>query len=157
MAILDSGGYAAFSDVIDAFQFILKNGQRPAVISQSFGGDFSETANEAIQSLMQAGFISIVAAGNDEQNCCTGVDKVSPASAPNMITVGSSSRTDSFSSFSNYGPCVSISAPGEAVISAWRDSDTSYSRLTGTSQATPAVAGAVALYLARNPQATQQQ
>lgn len=157
LAVLDAGGNGAFSDVLDAWQWLAKNGQRPAVLSQSFGGAYSESANEAIQSLMQAGFIAIVAAGNDGVNACSGLDAVSPASAPGIITVGSSSQTDAWSSFSNFGPCVSMSAPGEAVVSAWATDDKTYSRLTGTSQATPAVAGAVALYLARHPQATQQQ
>src|SRR5687767_15271271 len=94
-----------------------------------------------------------VAAGNENQNACN----VSPARAPNAITVGSTTSSDARSSFSNIGTCLDIFAPGSSITSAWYTNDTATNTISGTSMATPHVVGAAAVYLAANPTATPAQ
>src|SRR5687767_6167880 len=87
-----------------------------------------------------------VAAGNENQNACN----VSPARAASAITVGSTTSSDARSSFSNYGTCLDIFAPGSSITSAWYTSNTATNTISGTSMASPHVAGVAALYLHQN-------
>jgi subtilisin family serine protease len=116
---------------------------RAAVANLSLGDGESEVLNEAIQRAVEAGITVVVAAGNESRDACD----YSPASAPGAITVGSISVSDRASYFSNHGPCVDLFAPGEQILSAGRDNPRATTMLSGTSMATPHVAGAAALIL----------
>lgn len=123
---------------------------RSAVANLSLGGLRSESTNLAIQRAVGVGITVVVAAGNESDDACS----KSPASAPNALTVASSNVTDGQSWFSNSGPCVDLFAPGEEIVSAWHQSGRKTETLSGTSMASPHVAGAAALLLGRNPALT---
>lgn len=151
--VLDCFGSGNFSDVIAGIEWVTANHVKPAVANMSLGGPASQAIDDAIAASIAAGVVYVVAAGNENQNACN----VSPARVPGAITVGSSEKTDKRSSFSNFGACVDIFAPGSDILSAWSTSVTATQTISGTSMASPHVAGAVALYLAQNPLATPAQ
>src|SRR5918999_4225202 len=121
----------------------------PAVANMSLGGGFSQALNDAVMNSVNDGVIYAVAAGNGYGNACDG----SPASEATALTVGSTTSTDAESSFSDRGPCLDIWAPGSGITSAWIGSDNATNTISGTSMATPHVAGGAALYLQGNPTA----
>ena len=144
------------SEIINAIEWISRNHRKPAIISMSLGprvdddGTYprSELMDAAIATAIRTGITVIVAAGNDNRDCCTG----SPAGTQGVITVAASNEEDQRASFSNYGPCVSLFAPGNNIVSA--KPGNRYVSKRGTSQATPFAAGVAALYLEANPAAT---
>jgi subtilisin family serine protease len=154
LRVLNCNGDGYESDVAAALDWVLAHrGSAPAVVNMSIGGDPSPVIDDAIATTVAAGVPVVVAAGNDETDACT----TSPARAPEALTVGASTRTDQRADFSNYGSCVDLYAPGEGILSAWSDSDTSSVEADGTSMASPHVAGAVARYLQAHPKATPAQ
>ena len=151
--VLGCTGSGTNSGVIAGMDWVTANRVRPAVANMSLGGGASSTTDSAVQRMVNAGVTVVVAAGNDNSNACN----YSPARATNAITVGSTTSTDARSSFSNYGTCLDIFAPGSSITSAWYTSSTATNTISGTSMASPHVAGAAALYLALNPSATPAQ
>lgn len=141
--VLSAGGSGPTSGVIKGVQWAVKDaGSRTSVISLSLGGSKSTAMNKAVQDAAKK-HIVVVAAGNSNRDACL----YSPASAKgNVITVGSSTKTDYRSSFSNYGECVDIFGPGSFIIAAYIGSPTETRTLSGTSMATPYIAG-IALQL----------
>ena len=117
----------------------------PCVANMSLGGGVSFALNDAVAAAVDAGIPFAVAAGNENQNACNS----SPASEPKAITVGSTTNTDARSSFSNYGSCVDIFAPGSDITAAWIGSNDATKTISGTSMASPHVAGIAALYLSQ--------
>jgi subtilisin family serine protease len=144
-----SGG-SAFSTIIAGMDWVAVNRQLPAVANMSLGGGANTSLDAAVDTLTNSGVTVVVAAGNDAGDACT----KSPARARRAITVGSTDSNDNRSSFSNYGTCVDIFAPGSSITSAWYTSNTASAVLSGTSMASPHVAGIVALYLQLNPGAS---
>jgi len=141
---LSDQGSGARSWQYTAIDWVTVNGARPAVISMSLGGNGADPGySTVIDAAVAQGVVVSVAAGNSNSDACN----FSPAFAANAITVGSTTNTDARSSFSNYGTCVNIWAPGSSVLSAGITSDSSSSTKSGTSMACPHVSGAAALVL----------
>ncbi|TXI51352.1 MAG: hypothetical protein E6Q50_01345 [Lysobacter sp.] len=152
--VLGCTGSGTNAGVIAGMEWVAQNRILPAVANMSLGGGAAQAVDDAVQTMTNAGVTVVVAAGNDNgSDACT----KSPARAPSAITVGSTTSTDARSSFSNIGTCVDIFAPGSSITSAWYTSTTATNTISGTSMASPHVAGAAALYLATNPTATPAQ
>jgi subtilisin family serine protease len=148
--VLDCGGSGSTSGVIAGVDWVTANHVKPAVANMSLGGSVSAALDAAVNNSINAGVTYAIAAGNDNQNACN----ASPARTPAAITVGATTSTDARASFSNLGTCLDVFAPGQAITSAWIGSATATNTISGTSMASPHVAGAAALYLAANPGAT---
>ncbi|HEX7313923.1 MAG TPA: S8 family peptidase [Pyrinomonadaceae bacterium] len=141
--VLNCSGSGTTSGVIAGVNWVAANRQLPAVANMSLGGGASSALDTAVNNAINAGVTFAVAAGNENQNACN----VSPARTAAAITVGSTTSTDARSSFSNWGTCVDIFAPGSSITSAWATSNTATATISGTSMASPHVAGVAALYL----------
>ena len=148
--VLGCNGSGTNSGVVAGIDWVAANRVAPAVANMSLGGGASQATDDAVQRAVARGVTMVVAAGNENQNACN----VSPARAVNAITVGSTTRTDARSSFSNFGSCVDVFAPGSDITSAWYTGTSATNTISGTSMASPHVAGVAALYLQTNPGAT---
>jgi serine protease len=151
--VLGCNGSGTNSGVIAGMDWVAQNHIKPAVANMSLGGGASTATDDAVTRMHNAGVTVVVAAGNDNGNACS----YSPARAPLAITVGSTTNTDARSSFSNFGTCLDIFAPGSNITSAWHTGTSATNTISGTSMAAPHVAGVAALYLANNPSATPSQ
>ncbi len=151
--VLDCEGSGSSAGVIAGMDYVAQNHPARSVVNMSLGGAAGDAKDAAVRNLVAAGVTVVVAAGNENTDACGG----SPAREPMAITVASSTSADARSSFSNYGTCVDLFAPGSGITSAWIDSDTATETISGTSMASPHVAGVAALYLAANPSATPAQ
>lgn len=141
------------SAVLDALEYVIKDTRRPAVLNLSIGGDVLPSIDQAVARVIDAGVTVVVAAGNDAIDACTRT----PARVSRALTVAATDKADTRASYSNYGTCVDLFAPGDSVYSAAISSDSAYVTRSGTSMATPHVSGAVAVMLSRNPTMTPDQ
>lgn len=151
--VLDCNGSGSNSGVIAGVDWVTQNhaAGAPAVANMSLGGGISTALDTAVNNSIADGVTYALAAGNDSgANACNG----SPSRVAAGLTIGSTTSTDARSSFSNIGSCLDMFAPGSNITSAWITSNTSTNTISGTSMATPHVAGAAALYLQANPSAT---
>lgn len=140
--VLDCSGSGSTSGIIAAIDWIRSNRINPAVANMSLGGGYSGSLNTAVNNLSNSGVFVAVAAGNDNADACN----YSPASASTAYTTAASTSTDYKASYSNYGSCVDSYAPGSSIKSAWIGSGTTETNtISGTSMASPHVAGVSAL------------
>jgi subtilisin family serine protease len=153
--VVDCRGSGSVDMAIAGVDWITASGQQPAVVNMSLGYGDVQSLREAVEGSIAKGFVYAVAAGNGSffgtpLDAC----KESPAGAPNALTVGATSSTDTEASWSNYGKCVDLLAPGVSITSASHKDDVSSTTMSGTSMAAPHVAGVAALYFQDNPGAT---
>lgn len=151
--VFDSKGSGKLSAVLAGVDWVTKNAVKPAVANMSLGGGVTSSLDTAVANSIKAGISYALAAGNDRKDACT----TSPARLPEGITVGASARDDQRSSFSNWGKCVDIFAPGTDIISAGHTNDSGDKKMSGTSMAAPHVAGGAALIVGEHPDWTPQQ
>lgn len=151
--VLGCTGSGTTAGVIAGIDWVTANRALPAAANMSLGGGYSSSLNAAVARSVAAGVVYAVAAGNESGDACLR----SPASEPSALTIGATASNDGFASWSNRGSCVDLNAPGVGITSDWIGSTTATNTISGTSMATPHVAGAAALYLAANPSATPAQ
>jgi subtilisin family serine protease len=151
--VLNCSGSGSYSVVIAGVDWVKNNHASPAVANMSLGGGGSLALDQAVASAVASGVTFAVSAGNSNAPACN----YSPAREPSAITVGSTTSTDARSSFSNYGSCVDIFAPGSSIYSSTMTSTNTYASWSGTSMSSPHVAGVAALYLSANPGANPTQ
>jgi subtilisin family serine protease len=140
--VLDSQGSGYNSDIMAGINWVIndaknRGGVGRSVISMSLGGPYSSQSNSAVRAATQAGIFTAVAAGNENQDA----GNVSPASESTACTVGAVDSNDARASFSNYGSYLDIFAPGVNILSTWIGSNTATNTISGTSMATPHIAG----------------
>lgn len=145
--VLDCNGSGTVSGVIAGVEWVAKQtSRRPAVANMSLGGGASTALDAAVANTVSGGVTMVVAAGNSNANACS----YSPARVPSAVTVGATTNTDARASYSNFGSCVDLFAPGTSIRSAWHTSNAATNTISGTSMASPHVAGVAALWLQAN-------
>ena len=150
--VMDCSGSGTISGVVAGVDWVTSNhtGTKPAVANMSLGSTGFSSLDTAVNNSINDGVTYVVAAGNGNDDACN----YSPARVPNALTVGSADSNDARSYFSSFGTCVDIFAPGSYILSSWYTGDTATMTMSGTSMASPHVAGVAALYLETNPGAS---
>lgn len=145
--VLNCSGSGTTSGVVAGVDWVSSHRVLPAVANMSLGGSVSTTLDNAVKNSIAKGIVYAIAAGNSGVSACNS----SPARVAEAITVGATDSTDTRPSWSNYGSCLDIFAPGVSIKSDWDTSTTATNTISGTSMATPHVAGVAALYLQAYP------
>jgi subtilisin family serine protease len=150
--VLNCQNQGTTTNIIQGVDWVTSHHVKPAVANMSLRSGGSDAMDDAVRGSISAGITYVVAAGNDNDNACD----YSPARVSEALTVGATDIADARAVFtsttaSNYGSCLDLFAPGKSIVSAGRASDTAILTMSGTSMASPHVAGAAAQYLAKNP------
>ncbi|MBQ1000706.1 S8 family peptidase [Streptomyces nigra] len=148
--VLDNNGSGTTAGVIAGIDWVTANHSGPSVANLSLGGGASTALDTAVRNSISSGVTYAVAAGNSSANASS----YSPARVTQAITVGATTSTDARAGYSNYGSVLDLFAPGSSITAGWHTSDTATNTISGTSMATPHVAGAAAVYLAGHTSAT---
>jgi subtilisin family serine protease len=151
--VLNNSGQGTTDQVVAGIDWVTRNAVKPAVANMSLGGGVDTVLDQAVRNAIASGVTFAVAAGNESDNATNH----SPARVSEAITVGATTSSDARASYSNYGSVLDLFAPGSSITSAWNSSDSATNTISGTSMATPHVAGAAVLYLADHPTATPAQ
>ncbi|GHH36713.1 S8 family peptidase [Streptomyces candidus] len=151
--VLDNQGSGTTEQVVAGIDWVTKNHKGPSVANMSLGGGVDPVLDAAVEKAIASGITFAVAAGNDADDA----KNHSPARVPEALTVASSTNTDAQSGFSNFGSLVDLYAPGSDITAPWIGSDEATKTISGTSMATPHVAGAAAVHLAGHQDATPAQ
>ncbi|MFE1437577.1 S8 family peptidase [Streptomyces sp. NPDC058739] len=151
--VLNNSGSGTTAGVVAGIDWVTANHSGPSVANLSLGGGASTTLDTAVRNSIAGGVTFAVAAGNSNANASS----YSPARVTQALTVGATTSTDARASYSNYGSVLDLFAPGSSITAGWHTSDTATNTISGTSMATPHVAGAAAVYLANHTSATPAQ
>ena len=154
--VLDCQNRGPWSTTLSGLDYVMRTipaRGRPAVVSMSLSGSYTQSVNDAVQALYRSGVPVVVAAGNAAGDACSS----SPASSPDVITVAGSADHDRLYFSTSYGPCVDIFAPGDRVLGADYLCNDCSQFLSGTSFSAPIVSGAIAILLQRQPRLTPDQ
>jgi len=149
--VLNCAGSGSWSDVISGINYVAGTSTRPAVANMSLGGPQNAAVDQAVRTAVANGVFFAVAAGNDGADAC-GHSPAAAGTTSGVDTVAATDSSDAEASWSNFGSCVDIWAPGVGIYSTYKSG--SYATLSGTSMATPHVAGGAALYLSSHPGAS---
>ena len=148
--VLDCNGSGTLAGVAAGIDWVTANAAKPAVANMSLGAQgANQSLEDAVRNSVASGVTYAIASGNSSADACN----FTPARTPEAITVNATSSNDARASFSNFGTCTDIFAPGQDITSAWNTNDTATNTISGTSMATPHVTGGAALYLGAHPSA----